>query len=224
MALNRAKIAACKLYYFDIKGRGEPIRLACRYAGLKLEDVRVKRETFQEMKENGTIPFGQLPFCEFLGEDGKKVTAIPQMRSILRLIGQSTDNKIYPADAADAARVDSMLDFEEDLFVAVRVSVFPARYGFDDYKDDEEKLSRRSHIASSMSPKLGMLEKILGSTQSGWSADTERPSIADFALNCSLEWLRGGMLDGIPTSILDEYPNIVKYCQKFKDEIKSQVQ
>lgn len=34
-----------KLYYFDIKGKGEPIRLACTYAKIPLEDVRVKRGT-----------------------------------------------------------------------------------------------------------------------------------------------------------------------------------
>ena len=114
-----------------------------------------------------------------------------------------------------------MLDFEEDLFVALRTSVFPERYGFPSYKDDEEKVARRKQIADNiLPPKLGMLEKILGSTENGWSADTERPSIADFALTCSLEWLRGGMLDGIPQTILEEYPNIVKYCQNFKDEIE----
>ena len=103
-ALKRAKIAACKLYYFDIKGRGEPIRLACRYTGLKLEDVRVPRSTFQEMKEKGTIPFGQLPFCQFLSAEGEKVAELPQMRSILRLIGNSTGNKIYPANPTGKER------------------------------------------------------------------------------------------------------------------------
>ena len=48
-----------KLYYFDIAGKAEPIRLACKYAGLPLEDIRISRETFDEMKSDGTLRFSE---------------------------------------------------------------------------------------------------------------------------------------------------------------------
>ena len=59
-------IASFKLYYFNIKGLGEPIRLAAHYAGLKFEDIRLDREAFQKMKQAGELPFGQVHmyFCK----------------------------------------------------------------------------------------------------------------------------------------------------------------
>eukprot|EP00961_Rhodomonas_salina_P114075 1534773-Rhodomonas_salina.2 len=51
-----------KLYYFDIKGKGEPIRLLAAYSGLELEDYRFEgRDHFMKLKEDGTLPFGQVP-------------------------------------------------------------------------------------------------------------------------------------------------------------------
>ena len=50
-----------KLMYFDIKGKGEPIRLALRYLGLPFEDYRFKdRSDFMEMKTSGKLMFGQV--------------------------------------------------------------------------------------------------------------------------------------------------------------------
>ncbi len=44
-----------KLYYFDAPGKGESIRLICRYAQLPLDDVRITREEFVAMKEAGEL-------------------------------------------------------------------------------------------------------------------------------------------------------------------------
>ena len=49
------------LYYFDIAGKGEPIRLACACSGIEFTDVRVTRAGFQLKKDNGELAFGQLP-------------------------------------------------------------------------------------------------------------------------------------------------------------------
>jgi hypothetical protein len=43
--------AKSKLYYFDLAGRGESIRLACAYSKFDYDDVRISRPQFQEMKE-----------------------------------------------------------------------------------------------------------------------------------------------------------------------------
>jgi hypothetical protein len=40
-----------KLYYFDIPGKGEAIRLACAYAGYEIEDIRLNQDEFLVLKE-----------------------------------------------------------------------------------------------------------------------------------------------------------------------------
>jgi hypothetical protein len=39
-----------KLYYFDIAGKAEAIRLACVYSDFNFEDIRLSREEFTNMK------------------------------------------------------------------------------------------------------------------------------------------------------------------------------
>ena len=40
-----------KLYYFDLAGKGEAIRLAAAYSGFAIEDIRLTRNEFAAMKE-----------------------------------------------------------------------------------------------------------------------------------------------------------------------------
>ena len=98
-----AKIAKCRLLYFDIKGKGEPIRLACAVAGLPLDDVRVKRDDFHTLRDQGKVPFSQLPVAEFFDEDDNLVCKIAQSRAILRLVARASGNKLYSADMAEVS-------------------------------------------------------------------------------------------------------------------------
>jgi glutathione S-transferase len=50
-----------RLIYFDIPGKAEAIRLCAAVAGVPLEDVRVSRDEFAEMKAKGVLPCGQVP-------------------------------------------------------------------------------------------------------------------------------------------------------------------
>ncbi len=50
-----------KLYYFNIPGKGEAIRLACAYGGIPLDDFRMHPNEFHDLKISGKIPFGQVP-------------------------------------------------------------------------------------------------------------------------------------------------------------------
>ncbi len=210
-------ISKVKHYYFGIKGKGEPIRIACHLAGLDIEDVKVDREEFQQMKADNKLPFGQLPFAQFYSKEGELVCEIAQMRAILRTIAKVCDNKLYSANIAEAAVIDQYLDFEEDMGTAVRCSVAPTRFGLDDFKSDEEKLARRQHIAANiLPPKLQMLEDAFARSSTGWVANTAGPSIADLPIFYSLGWLSGGILDGFPDDLLAKYPKILAFQQKFQ--------
>jgi glutathione S-transferase len=51
-----------KLYYFDARGRGEPIRLLFAAVGKKYEDVRIQREMWANYKPD--TPLGKVPYLE----------------------------------------------------------------------------------------------------------------------------------------------------------------
>jgi len=60
-----------KLYYFDLYGRGEPIRMLLNHARVDFEDKRLSNAEFAELRENGTLPSGQVPLWE--DEEGRQV-------------------------------------------------------------------------------------------------------------------------------------------------------
>lgn len=51
-----------KLFYFNLRGRCEIIRLLFYAAGQKFEDVRFSRDNWPEYKAKA--PFGQCPYLE----------------------------------------------------------------------------------------------------------------------------------------------------------------
>jgi len=68
-----------KLYYFDIRGRAEPIRFTFAQAGVPFEEVLIPGLEWQKCKEQ--MPFGQIPVLEV---DGKQLS---QSAAILRYLG-----------------------------------------------------------------------------------------------------------------------------------------
>lgn len=105
-----------KLYYFDIPGKGESIRLLCRYAQLPFEDVRISREQFMAMKEAGELgniflmymhissylfiiqDYGQVPCLAVLDANGVEVKKLFQSAAIMRYLGKVANSSygLYP--------------------------------------------------------------------------------------------------------------------------------
>ena len=75
-----------KVYYFDIMGRAEAIRMLLTYKKVDFEDVRLTKEQFGEMKAAGKFEFGQVPALEL--DDG---TMLVQTVSILRYLAAEYD-------------------------------------------------------------------------------------------------------------------------------------
>jgi glutathione S-transferase len=210
-----------KLYYFDIKGKGEPIRLMAAYAGLELEDFRISdRSHFTKMKENGELPFGQLPLLE-VGLDDGTTHALAQSAAILRYVSKLAG--LYPADDwIAAAKVDAALDQETDAFIGPTVVSYTTRFGI--VFDDATKKASIELIQKDTMPRhLGAIESLLEKSSTGWIADTAEPSAADFVWFCRLG-------DYIPSrdylfasDCLDPFPKCKAFCDKFMglEEIKA---
>lgn len=200
-----------KLYYFNIPGKGEAIRLACTYGKMNFEDVRITRDEFMAMKESGKLKYGQVPAFE-VGE-GKVIT---QSASIMRYVGKKTG--LYPADDYAASLVDSVLDQEMDLFQGLGCTIYKERFGFDILNQQPALVSEvRSYLNTSTLPRhLRFLEQLLENSSTGWIANTPQPSIADFVLVPRLQWLVSGVHEGISTTLLTEHaPKVAAMIERF---------
>lgn len=194
------------LFYFDLPGKGEAIRLAAAVGGVAFDDVRLTREKFKELKENGTLPYGQVPA---LSIDGQIVIA--QSAAIIRLIGKL--GGLYPTDPVQAAVVDSIVAQENDMFTGVSCCRYQDRFGFDSAlggPGSENTKKVEQALAKTILPKhLLFFENLLQESDTIWIAGTEGPSIADFVLVPRLQWLQSGSVSGVDTDILEPYPGIL---------------
>ena len=197
-----------KLYYFDIKGKGEPIRRFCAYAGLELEDYRfTSRDEFLKLKEDGTLSFGQVPMLEV---DGKH--RLVQTAAILRYLAKISG--LYPEDPLLAAKVDAIMDQETDAFVGPTVVSYSSRYGI--AMDDEHKAKSNELIAAEIIPRhLTFAENMLHNSPTGWIAGTEEPSPADFLWHSRMvDYLPE--YKGLPEKLahMEDYPACKKFVEK----------
>jgi glutathione S-transferase len=211
--MTKAKIEnqpKLKLYYFNIKGKGEPIRLFCAYAGLELEDYRfASRDEFTSMKENGKLAFGQVPMLEVNGQH-----QLVQTAAILRYLAKVS--KLYPEDPLLAAKVDAVLDQETDAFIGATVASYTTRFGL--VLDEDAKTKIYETIDKEILPRhLGNLEKLFHASSTGWVAGTEEPSPADFVWYTRFaDYLpeKKELSDKIKN--LDDYPACKAFVEKFK--------
>ena len=98
-----------KLYYFDIYGRAESIRMLLNHKKQPFDNVLIDGAKLQELKASGVLEFGQVPMLTT--EDGKHLA---QSWSILRYLGRRFG--YYTEVPEEAWLIDSTIDAVEDLF------------------------------------------------------------------------------------------------------------
>jgi len=134
------------LHYFNIKGRGEPIRMTFAACGATYREVPID---FGEMKANaGTsaVPFGQAPQLEL--EDG---TVLTQMTAVMRFIAASHRPALIGDSILMRANVDMLLNATDDLYLKYISCV----YGSSLSNDAKQKLWAQHFDPASKSERNG---------------------------------------------------------------------
>lgn len=187
-----------RLRYFPFPGRAEPIRDALRIGGIPFVDEHVTPDQFRDRRAADEFPFGGLPVLNIETPAGEMCVA--QSNAILRFAGRLAG--LYPVeDPLQALKVDEALDMGEDIAYLITPSLHEP--------DTERKMAMREELAQETLPFwLGCFERLLaanGSTGFIVGADL---TVADLKIYWLIDWLVSGMLDGIPTSLIDDFQNV----------------
>lgn len=183
-----------KLFYFNFPfWRAEVPRIALHYAGVSFEDVRLDWAAFCALRDQDTFPYRQVPVLEVDGE------VVAQSAAIARFCGRL--GGLYPDDALHAAVVDELLDCLSEVNYLITPSVRE--------RDPERRAAMRAELAAHTLPKwLSRIEgRLVSLSPNPWLIGAKM-TIADLALWRFGAWLSGGILDGIPNTILDPYPTL----------------
>jgi glutathione S-transferase len=184
-----------RLIYFNVPfWRAEVSRLALHIGGIPFDDVRPNREEFLAMKQGGELPYGQLPVLDI---DGVRIA---QSLTIARLCGQISG--LYPkADVVAAARVDEILDTASQITEAISPTMREP--------DPQRKTALRATLGSETLPHwFSLLEKRLSKNANAPFFVGTTLTVADLAIWRLADWLTSGVLDGIPSTLLDPFPRL----------------
>lgn len=183
-----------KVTYFPVPGRAEAVRLLAAIGGLALEDEQVPGAVWGAELKPKVAP-RQLPLLYIDGEVYGQSAA--QTRYVAKRVG------LYPRDDDVAAlKVDEWVDNVWEVVPPL----------FQGAPSDEE--GRNAHRLKVVSPGgvahtwLSFLDKQLeGKTYAVGDALT----LADIAIFTALPPLKSGWLDGVPTTVLDEFKNLAAH-------------
>jgi len=143
---------AYKLTYFNIKGKGEIIRLLFAVAGVEYEDHRIERADWDNQKAKVNPPFGQLPLLTIDGH------TYCQSISIARYLAE----KFGLAGGSDIEklRCDMLVHCTEDMLMAF-VAVWR--------ESDAEKKAQlaKKYITEQLPVYYGNFEKVLKENKGG---------------------------------------------------------
>ena len=189
-----------KIYYSHTPfWRAEVLRVSLFIGNIPFEDIRISKEEFREVILTGKlrngmlVPFHQLPILEIDGQ------IVGQTGAIARFCGKLSN--LYPTNDFLAAKVDQIIDTATDITNLVSPTVSE--------KDEQVKKDMREKLKIKLLPRwFNYLENILKNEEdSTWFVDNKL-SIADIAIWRLLGWLKSGILNGIPTTICDDYSKL----------------
>jgi glutathione S-transferase len=193
-------MAAYRLTYFDFPGgRGEPVRIALHAAGLAFEDHRISFDEFLQTRER--MRFRCAPVLR-IGD-----VEVTQSNAMLRYVGKLAG--LYPEDTLQALYCDEAMDAVEDLLHHI-VHTFGL-------EGDELKAARQKLIDGWMTTFIKGLGEIL--ERGGDYVADDRLTVADLKVYVQTRSLRSGMLDHVPTDLVDQLaPNLVEHEERVAED------
>ena len=182
--------------------RAEVGRLALYFGDINFDDVRIKKDEFLYLKENGklfngtAIPFHQIP-CLVIDN-----VSIAQTGAIARFCGKLSG--LYPKnDPIKAAKIDQFIDFVTDLNVLFSNT--------NTISEQAKKVAARTELAEGLlRRKLLMLENCIH-PDSKW-VSSKTITIADIAIWRLLGWFTSGVIDGFPKDMITLFPKLKRLC------------
>ena len=192
--------------------RAEVSRIALFLSGIEFENKVILPDEFQRVKVDGrlddgtVIPHHQLP-CLIV--DGHPIA---QTGAIARFCGKLSG--LYPKnDDLLAAQIDQVLDLATDITVLV------ASTGREN--NEQEKRQKREALADGeLARKLSIMEKNI-KPHCNW-VNGDSIGLEDIAIWRWMGWLSSGSIDGIPVTILKNYPKIQRVCSNVDTSSKVQ--
>ena len=194
-------VSSLRLRYFPFSGRAAPIRDTLNIGQIEFEDDHIQWEKFVELRAAGEFPFGGVPVLDVQTTSGKVCSA--QSNAILRFAGRLAN--LYPVDdILKALKVDEVMDAGEEINMLMDPSIME--------QDAQKKMAMRKVLAEQTLPEwMKFFERLLITNGSTGFMVGDTLTVADLKLYWIIDWIISGLLDGIPTTLIDSYSNIVAW-------------
>mmetsp|Transcript_77410 Transcript_77410/g.127946 ORF Transcript_77410/g.127946 Transcript_77410/m.127946 type:complete len:222 (-) Transcript_77410:148-813(-) len=177
--------------------RAECARVALFMANVPFEDARMD---YNGMYSSGALTFGTFPALVVAGKG-----VLNQTQAIARYVGHLT--KMYPEDPFLAAKCDEAIDGLTDVSDLVTDTM--------QERDPKRKIAWRQALVSHdgrMTMLLNGLETLLeqnGATEMMPFVAGKSLTVADLAIWRAVGWLSSGVIDGIPsTYVQQQFPKL----------------
>mmetsp|Transcript_10317 Transcript_10317/g.21697 ORF Transcript_10317/g.21697 Transcript_10317/m.21697 type:complete len:215 (-) Transcript_10317:1680-2324(-) len=193
-----------ELVYFDMKGLAEPTRLAFRVGKVPFKDTRLTREEWAERKNSETPPSALRTLPMLVINDGEYVHC--ESSGILRYVGKKAG--LYPGDDMEALKVDEASGALGALSAKISASIAE--------KDDVVKTRMRKELSENTIPNaLAALERLIEANKADKFAvfAGDRTCTFDLELFCFVRYLQRGILDGIPSAVVDQFPSVLRVAE-----------
>ena len=176
-----------KLFYFNLRGRGELARFVFAQTGVEYEDVRIEFKDWPEMKPK--MPFEVVPVLEVDG-DQRISGSVNIPRYLAERFGLAGETALENAQIASI--VDTITDLNQEMLA-----------GF--YEENEKKREelRKMFLEETVPSRLPFFEKRSSTNESGWLYDGKL-TWADLAFYLSATSMHGWMLP----DVLKQYPGL----------------